>query len=248
MPRTSPARSSSSTGPAALGGDAGQVQHGGGGGAGRPGAGRAVALRLAADDVVHDPVRAVVGQEALADEVAVAQDGEAVGHLVDLVEAVADVDDGVAAVAQGVQDVEEPGAVGGGEAGGRFVEDDEAGAGGQCAGDGDEGAFGAGEVRDGRVRVEVKPATISRASVQQPAYLPPGDEPGAAGVTGAEGDVLGHRHPLHEAEVLVDEGHLGGRGAGAERVAGDSDLALVGAIDTGKDLDKCGFSRTVVTQ
>lgn len=174
-----------------------------------------MALRLTADDVVHDPVRAVVGQEALADEVAVAQDGEAVGHLVDLVEAVADVDDAVAAVAQGVQDVEEPGAVRGGEAGGRFVEDDEAGAGGQCAGDGDEGTFGTGEVGDGRVGVEVAGDYLQGLGAA-PAYLPPGDEPGAAGVTGAQGHVLGHRHPLHETEVLVDEGHLGGRGVRAE--------------------------------
>ena len=115
----------------------------------------AVGLRFVADDVAHDAVGAVVGEAALADEVAVAQDGEGVGDLVDLVEPVADVDDAVAAVAQGVQDVEEAGAVRGGQARGGFVEDDEPGPGGQGAGDGDEGALGAGEVGDRGVRVEV---------------------------------------------------------------------------------------------
>ncbi|MFD5537986.1 hypothetical protein ACFWIJ_09085, partial [Streptomyces sp. NPDC127079] len=33
-------------------------------------------------------------------------------------------------------------------------------------------------------------------------------------VAGAQGDVLGDRHPLDEAQVLVDEGHVAKGGSG----------------------------------
>ncbi len=144
MPRTSPARSSRLTGPVPRCPDAGegQVRLAPAAGAGRGGGPSCLGRRCRARGGRGRGRRA-----ALADEEAVAQDREAVGDLVHLVEPVADVDDGVASVAQGVQDVEEPGAVRGREAGGRLVEDDELRPCGQCAGDGDQGALGAGRGR-----------------------------------------------------------------------------------------------------
>lgn len=93
--------------------------------AGDRGRGGVVVGQLLADDVVHQTGRAPARQCAVADETAVAQDGEGVGDLVHLVQTVAHIEDAVPPVAQCVQDTKQPGAVRGGEAGGRLVEDDE---------------------------------------------------------------------------------------------------------------------------
>lgn len=74
---------------------------------------------------------------------------------------------------------------------------------------------------------------------------PPGDQSAAARVAGAQGDVLGHRHPRHEPEVLVDEGHVPGGRRGPERVTGHGHLALVGVMDPGEHLDEGGLSGAV---
>ena len=65
-----------------------------------------------------------VGREVLADELAVAQHGDAVGDLVHLVEEVADEEDGDAAVAQVADDGEELLDLAAVEARGRLVEDE----------------------------------------------------------------------------------------------------------------------------
>ncbi|KIX76386.1 hypothetical protein SF23_17110 [Streptomyces sp. MBRL 10] len=101
----------------------------------------------------------------------------------------ADVEDGVPPVAQRVQDVEEPRAVRGGQGGGRLVEDEEFGPVGQGAGDGDQGAFGGGQVGDGRVggrgarRRWPGPRCSAAWSAARRSAV-------AAGVAGAQGDVL----------------------------------------------------------
>ncbi len=115
---------------------------------GRPadrGRGGAVAGGFLADDVPHQPGGAVGRQWAVADEAAVAQYGERVGDLVHLVQAVADVEDAVPPVAQGVQDAEQPGAVRGREAGGGLVENDEPRALRERSGDRDQRTLGRDE-------------------------------------------------------------------------------------------------------
>ena len=111
--------------------------------------------QFTAHDVVHEAVGAVARQRSLAGEMAVAQHGEGVGDLVDLVQAVGDVEDAVASVAQGVQHGEQAGAVRGREAGGRLVENDELRLCRQGAGDGDQRSLGRSEVGDPGVGVEV---------------------------------------------------------------------------------------------
>ncbi|GAA3033206.1 hypothetical protein GCM10020000_07950 [Streptomyces olivoverticillatus] len=193
---------------------------------------------------MHEPGGAVVGERAVADEAAVAQDGEGVGDLVHLVDPVGDEDDGVAVVAQGVQDVEEPGAVRRGEAGGGLVQDDELGFGAQGAGDGHQGALGAREVGDGGVRVQVR-GDDGQGLGALPPGPPPGHQPRAARVSGAQGDVLGDGHRSDQSQVLVDEGHGAGGGLGAERVPGDGHLALVRVVDAREHLDEGGLSGAV---
>ncbi len=150
----------------------------------------------------------------------------------------------MAAVAQGVEYVEEPRAVGGGEGGGRLVEHDELGAGGEGAGDGDERALGGAEAGDPGVGVQV-PGDDPQGLVAALPGPPPGDQSAAAGVAGAQGDVLGHRHPRDEPEVLVDEGHVPGCGMAAEGMAGHRDLARVGPVHPGEHLDEGGLSGSV---
>lgn len=210
-------------------------------GAGRGGA---PAGRFLAGDVTDQTDGAVARRRAVADEAAVTQDGEGVGDLVHLVQAVADVEDAVAPVPQGVQDAEQSGAVGGGEPGGRFVEDDELRPCRQGPGDGDQGPLGGVEVGDRRVGVETAADDLQCLGAALPG-APPGDQAGAARVSGAQSDVLGDRHPLHETEVLVDEGHAAGGGVASEGVSVHRDPARVGVVDAGEDLDERGLSGSV---
>jgi hypothetical protein len=200
--------------------------------------------RFLADDVVHEAGGAVAGQRAVADEAPVAQYGEGVGDLINLVQAVGDVEDGVSPVAQGVQDAEQPGAVGGGEAGGRLVEHDELRARREGSGDRDQRALGRSQPGDRRVGVEMSRDVTQGVGAAIPGP-PPGDQSGAAWISGAQGDVLGDRHPLHETEVLVDEGHVPGGGMTPERVPVHRDPPRVGVVDAGEDLDERGFSGPV---
>ncbi len=147
-------------------------------------------------------------------------------------------------VAQGVQDAEEPGAVGGGEGGGRLVEDEEPGVAGQRAGDGDQGPLGGGEVGDAGVGVQV-PGDGPQGLVAALAGPPPRDQAAAQRVAGAQGDVLGDRHPLDETEVLVDEGHVAEGGFGGERMTGHRHLARVGVVDPREHLDQGGLAGPV---
>ncbi len=216
---------------------------------GRPGGGggEPVAGRLVPHDVVHQPGGPVAGERAPTDDAAVAQDGEGVGDLEHLVDPVGDEDDGVAAVAQGVQDLEEPGAVRRREARGRLVQDDELGPCAQGAGDGHEGAFGSCEVGDDGVRVEVR-GDDAQGLGALPAGPPPGHQPRAARIPGAQGDVLGDRHPPDQPQVLVDEGHGAGGRRGAERMAGDGHLARVRVMDAREHLDEGGLPGAVGTE
>ncbi len=219
-----------------------ETQHGRARGGGEP-----VAARFVPHDVAHQPGGAVVGERALADEAAVAQHGEGIGDLVHLVDPVGDMDEGVSLVAQGVQDVEQPGAVRCREAGRRLVEDDERGLRGQGAGDGHQGAFGPREVGDGRVRVEMRGDEVQGRG-PLPAGPAPGQQPRAARIAGPQGDVLGDGHPLDQPQVLMDEGHGAGGRFGAERVTGDGHLALVRVVDAREHLDEGGLPGTVGTE
>ena len=81
-----------------------------------------------------------------------------------------------------------------------------------------------------------------------PAGPPPGQQPRAARIAGAQGDVLGDRHPLDQPQVLMDEGHGAGGRFGAERVTGDGHLALVRVVDAREHLDEGGLPGTVGTE
>jgi hypothetical protein len=73
-----------------------------------------------------------------------------------------------------------------------------------------------------------------------------------ARITHAQANVLGHRHPLHQPQVLVDErDRLPAPVAAAPsalRPAFKKDLAAIGGVNAGQQLDERGFARTVLAQ
>ena len=129
MPTTSPSKTSMSAGSSTPFGRGLRVEDRGGvaidlaGDAARE---RVEVVELAADHLGDELVAGQVADEVLADERAVAQHGDAVGDLVDLVEEVGDEEDGDAAVAQVADDAEELLDLAAVEAGGRLVEHEHA--------------------------------------------------------------------------------------------------------------------------
>ena len=180
---------------------------------------------------------------------AVAEHGDGVADGVELVEPVADVDDRDALVAQCPDDVEEGGHLAWFEGGGGLVHDDHAGVAGHRAGQRDHllGAdsqgvqglvhiHGDAEVAQGGLRGAVHPAEVDQA------------EAGAR--FAAEEEVAGHAHQRDEVDLLVDgrdPGVLGlQRGGEADRAAVVAQLAAVGPVHAGEDLDEGGFPGAVL--
>ena len=166
----------------------------------------------AADHHGDEPVLGDVGDAALADEAAVAEDGVAVGDAEDLVELVADEEDRLALGLQLLDQREELGDLLVRERGGRLVHDDDAGVDRERAGDGDEVLVGDAEVAQPRARVDARRADAGEHGAGVGVHPLPVDqaEAGARGV--AEEDVLGDRELVEEHGLLVDRGDAGGGG------------------------------------
>ena len=184
----------------------------------------------------------------LADQLAVAHDGDAVADLIDLVEEVRDEDDADAAVLELAHHAEELLDLGLVERRGGLVEDEDLAVHVHGARDGDHllhgdraaaelllGAHGDAEVLQDLVGVGVH-------------LLPVGDLGVAAadvhvlsdGEVGAERDLLVHGGDAHVLRVL--------RGLDGDRavVALEVDVAAVLLVDAGQDLDERGLARAVL--
>ena len=149
---------------------------------------------------------------ALAGDAAVAQHDHAVGDLEHLVEPVRDVDHADAAGAQAPQRREEPHDLVGRQAGGRLVEHEDLGLGGQRAGDRDQRFLGPAQALDAHVRIDVGAEDLERRR-GAPARRLPVDHAAAPRIAERQADVLGDRHPVDQAEVLMDEGDRQARAA-----------------------------------
>lgn len=112
---------------------------------------------------------------------------------------------------------------------------------------GDQRAVGAREVGEQRVGVDLKVDEFE-GRLGSAAHLAPGDEAAALGVPRPQRDVLGDAHGLDQAEILVDERHLGGRLRRPERVPADADVAGRGRVEPGQDFDQRGLARPVLPQ
>ena len=181
------------------------------------------------------------------DHPAVAQNGDLVGSLERLVEAVADEHDAPAGLSdQLAEDVEQGLGLGDGEHRGGLVEDHHLGLAAQALDDLHPLALPDGEVGHPGVGIDLEPVKLAdalhlghRAVAVHPAAL-------------AEGDVLPHRHRPDEAEVLVNHADAasgcGGRVGDGRRLAPHRDLPGVGGDHPGRDLHQGGLARPVLAQ
>ena len=181
-----------------------------------------------------------IGEEAFADEFAFVDDADAVADFLDLFEEVGGEDDGDALGAEGEDEVADFAGAAGVDAGGGFVEDEEAGAVDDGLGEADalEHAFGvAGEGAIGGVfevdEVEEFGAAVAEGGAADAAEFAVEGEGFAAGEVAVEVGVFGE-----EADVFaaVDAG-----GVAAEDGAG----ALGGAEEAEEDLHGGAFAGAV---
>ena len=156
-----------------------------------------------------------------------------------------DVDDGRALVAEAAEELEQPVDLLLRERGGRLVEDQDARLVGERLRDLDDlplaDAQRADRARPGRGR---RPS--GRARLRPLADRAPADE-AAPGGEPAERDVLGHGQRRRVLELLVDHPDAGGPGRDRRQVrealAADLDLARVGRVVAGEDLDERRLAR-----
>ena len=82
--------------------------------------------------------------------------------------------------------------------------------------------------------------------------LAPVDEPAALRIALSKAYILGNRHPLHESEILVDEGNallfIRPRRGVNVRLLLEKDAPLIWHMDAGQRLDQRGFPRAVFSQ
>ena len=161
-----------------------------------------------------------------------------------------DEDDAHALGAQAAHDGEEVGDFFFVEAGGGFVEDEEAGGAIEGAGDRDHLLERDGEGAELGVDVEVE-AEAGEGFFGVASGGAPVDEAQAAGLA-AEGEVFGDGQRRDEVDLLIDGRDAAGFGVG-RRTRGDAsalegDFAGVGGVDAGEDLDERGFAGAVFAE
>ena len=141
----------------------------------------------------------------------------------------------------------EPAHLVGGQARGRFVEDEDLGLGRERAGDRHQRLFGAAEILDAGVGIDVGAKRVERArgAAARRVLI---DQAEAARKAERQADVLGHRHPVDQAEILMDEGDR----QAAQRVSGvdaaKADGAGVERVDAGQNLDQRRLARAVLAE
>ena len=177
----------------------------------------------------------------------VAQHDHAVGDLEHFVETVRDVDHRDAAGAQPAQRGKEPAHFVGGQASRRFVEDEDLGLGRKRAGDRHQRLFRAAQILDAGVGIDVGAQRVERArgAAARRVLI---DQAKAARKAERHADVFGHRHPVDQAEILMDEGDR----QAAQRVSGvdaaKADGAGVERVDAGQNLDQRRLARAVLAE
>ena len=167
---------------------------------------------------------------------AVPEHGHPVGHCHHLVELVGDEDDRPPVIGEGAQRAEEVMGLLRGQHGGRLVQDEDANPAVQELEDLHPLLLADGELPHGRLGRHfqtVPAAQFPHLALQRP----PGGEKARLGV--AQGQVLGHREPVHQTEVLVDHAHavvqsLVG-GTEIHRFPVQVDLAAVRVVEAGED-------------
>src|SRR5882724_1088799 len=185
------------------------------------------------------------------DAAAVAEHGDAVCHLLDLLQPVGDVDHRHAAPPQATDHLEEAVHLAAGERGGRLVHDQDVRPEREGLRDLDHLLVRGTEGVHPHARVERQPEGLEELLDFRPHPLPVDEPPRPARLASQE-DVLGDREVRHQVELLVDDAHTrvdhGARAGAAHLLAAQPDLALVRAVDSGQDLHERGLPGPVLTR
>ena len=192
----------------------------------------------------HEPDDLRLGEligRARLDVTAVADDGDDVGELADLLEPVADVEDGHAAVAQAADGGEEAVDLVGRECGGRLVHDQQPRTRRERLRDLEQLPVGDAESAHRGVGADLHRHLPEDAGRLGP-HRPPVDDAEAGAEVAPGEDVLGDGQILEDRRLLVHrddaQAMRGLRVGDPPRRALDRDLALVGLNDPGQDLDE----------
>ena len=137
----------------------------------------------------------------------VAKNGDAVGDPEDFVEAMGDIDDADAAVAQAAQRLQQPLDVGAGKRRGWLVEHKDIGLDRKRPADRHQRPLGGGQGGDRHVGVEVAAHDAQRVGGGATGGAPRNQAEPRARIAGHQRDILGDGHPFDQAEILVDEGN-----------------------------------------
>ena len=180
---------------------------------------------------------------------AVAQHGDAVADLEDLLQPVRDVDEADALPGEPANDLEQLLELRPAEHGRGFVEYDDAGMAREGAGDLHHLPLGDAQISYPGTRIDRKPQAQQRLPAAADRFAPvDGAEPGFRQT--AQKQVLGDAQVRRQHRFLIDDGetafdHLQG-GEPPDGLAVDADLAGIGLIGAGKDLDEGGFPGSVL--
>lgn len=209
-----------------------------------------VQLRQVAADHAADQV--VLGHALdrfAGDPGAVAQGGDPLADLEDLLQTVGDEEDGGALLAQGADDTEEPGHLAAGEGRRRLVHDQDAGVEGERLGDLDDLLVGDGQAARRAVGVEFDTEPLHQGESRRMGGLVVDAAEGAARLAAHE-DVFGDRKVGEESGLLVDHGDA--RVPGVGRAVEDRGLAVeehltgIRSVHPGEALDQGRLARAVL--
>ena len=194
-------------------------------------------------------LRRRLGARARRDQPPVAEHRHLVGDLEHLFDAVADEEDRDALVAQVADQLEELGDLVRRERGGRLVHDEHADVERDRLGDLDRLLRGERQAARRAAHVD-RDAELGEDRLGFAEHLSPADH--LAAILVADEDVLGDVQVGKEQRFLIDRGdaealRLGGA-ADRDRLAGEQDLAAIGLVDAGDDLDQRRFAGAVLAE
>ena len=150
-------------------------------------------------------------------------------------------------VAQAAQRAEQADDLVGGQARGRFIEHEDLGVGRERSGDRDQRFLRPGKALDPQVGIDVG-AEFGQRAFCAPSRPGPFNQAETMRIAERQGNVLGHRHPVDETEILVDEGHGHAPDRVGRVVALVGDRSAVGCMDAGKNLDQRRLPRAVFAE
>ena len=202
-----------------------------------------------ADHVLDDPRLVDSGSNiGVRDAQAVAEHRHLVGNFENVVEKMRDENDPAPALAHPTQHRKQPRDLGGRQGRGRLVENDDARAGEQHAGEFDQLLHADGKIAEPCARVDVEPEVLQLLA-RLARHARPGDGSQPVERLAAQKHVLGHAQVGRDAEFLMHHGDAArpgvARGAEVDGLAVHPELTGIGAVHAGDHFHQRAFARAV---